>query len=87
MLERSLRENLCSETGKKADFFVISYDSIHLTPVYNPISHLIYAAKDSDVTDVYVNGSPVMQNKKLVHIDVEEIKYYAKEKAKFLTQG
>ena len=73
--------------GKKADFFVISFNSIHLTPVYNPISHLIYTAKDSDITDVYVNGSPIMQNKKLVHIDVEEIKYYAREKAKFLIQG
>lgn len=73
--------------GKKADFFVLSFDSIHMTPVYNPISHLIYNAKDSDITDVYVNGKPVMQNRKLLKIDEEEIKNYAREKAKNIIQG
>lgn len=73
--------------GKKADFFVLSFESIHMTPVYNPISHLIYNAKDSDITDVYVNGKPVMQNRKLLKIDEEEIKNYAREKAKNIIQG
>lgn len=73
--------------GMKADFFVLSFDAVHMTPVYNPISHLVYAAKDSDVTDVYVNGSPVMQNKKLINFDEEEIKIYAREEAKKLIEG
>lgn len=74
-------------TGKKADFFVLSFDQTHMTPVYNPVSHLIYNAKDSDVTDVYINGKAVMQNKKILTFDVEEIKNYAREKAKNLIQG
>lgn len=73
--------------GMKADFFVLSFDAVHLTPVYNPVSHLVYAAKDNDITDVYVNGSPVMQDRKLIHFDEEEIKNYAREKAKILLKG
>ena len=73
--------------GMKADFFVLSFNAVHMTPVYNPISHLVYAAKDNDITDVYVNGSPVMQNRKLLNFNEEEIKIYAREKAKILLKG
>ncbi len=73
--------------GMKADFFVLSFNAVHMTPVYHPISHLIYAAKDSDITDVYVNGSAVMNNRKLLFIDEEEIKNYAYEKAKIIKEG
>lgn len=70
------------EKGKKADFFVLSFDATHMTPVYNPISHLIYIAKDNDVTDVYINGSPVMENRKILTFDEEELKNEAREVAK-----
>ena len=73
--------------GMKADFFILSFDAVHMTPVYNPISHLVYAAKDNDITDVYVNGSPVMQDRKLLNFNEEEIKIYAREKAKILLKG
>ena len=71
----------------KADFFVISFDKTHMTPVYNPISHLIYVAKDDDITNVFVNGKAVMQNRKLTLFDEEEIKNYAREKAKIIIEG
>ncbi len=73
--------------GMKADFFVISFDKTHMTPVYNPISHLIYVAKDDDITNVFVNGKAVMQNRKLTLFDEEEIKNYAREKAKIIIEG
>lgn len=75
------------DKGMKADFFVLSFEAAHMTPVYNPISHLVYAAKDNDITDVYVNGSPVMQDRKLINFNEEEIKIYAREKAKILLKG
>ncbi len=71
----------------KAYFFVLSFDAVHMTPVYNPLSHLIYSAKDNDITDVYVNGKPVMENRNLVNIDEYEIKDYAMKKAKILKEG
>lgn len=71
-------------SGKKADFFVLSFDSVHMTPVYNPVSHLVYAAKDNDITDVYVNGKAVLDNRKIVNFDEEEIKEYARKQAKLI---
>lgn len=70
--------------GKKADFFVLSFDSVHMTPVYNPVSHLVYAAKDNDITDVYVNGKAVLDNRKIVNFNEEEIKEYARKQAKLI---
>ena len=66
------------DKNMKADFFVLSFDAVHMTPVYQPISHLIYTAKDNDITDVYVNGSPVMENRKILTFDEEELKNEAK---------
>jgi 5-methylthioadenosine/S-adenosylhomocysteine deaminase len=68
--------------GNKADFFVISFDSAHTTPVYNPVSHLIYSAGRSDVTDVYVNGKCLMDNGTITIIDENEVKAKARSWAK-----
>jgi len=35
--------------GKRADFIAVSLDRPHLQPVYDPYSHLVYAARSSDV--------------------------------------
>ena len=68
--------------GNYADFFVLSFDAIHMTPVYNPISQLVYTANNNDVTDVYVNGRPIMQDRNILTIDEEKIKNTAKIMAK-----
>ena len=68
--------------GNYADFFVLSFDSVHMTPVYNPISQLVYAAENNDVTDVYINGRPILQNRTLLTIDEEKLKKTARTEAK-----
>ena len=55
--------------GFQADFIVVSYAASHMQPVYNPLSHLIYSAKKSDVTDLYVAGKPLMSKSKLTTIN------------------
>ena len=67
--------------NNKADFFVLSFDAVHMTPVYNPISHLIYTAKDNDITDVFINGSHIMKDRKILTFDEEEMKQYARKLA------
>jgi 5-methylthioadenosine/S-adenosylhomocysteine deaminase len=47
------------EVGKKADLIVLDCDQPHLTPMYNPISHLVYAAGGSDVIHSVINGQIV----------------------------
>lgn len=62
------------EIGKRADIVVIDTDSIHMTPMYDPYSHLVYSAKGSDVDTVIIDGKLVMQNKKLINIDETTLK-------------
>jgi 5-methylthioadenosine/S-adenosylhomocysteine deaminase len=59
--------------GKKADIIVVDFNKPHLTPVYNPYSHLVYAAKSADVRDVVVNGEILVQNARLTKADPAEI--------------
>ena len=61
------------DIGKKADVIVIDTQKPHLVPVYNPVSHMVYAAQGSDVRDVIVNGRLIVQNRRLLTIDLENI--------------
>ena len=61
------------ETGKKADIIVIDTHKPHLTPMYHPVSHLVYAAGGSDVCATVVAGQVLMKDRRLVHLDLEEI--------------
>ncbi|MBW2708779.1 MAG: amidohydrolase [Deltaproteobacteria bacterium] len=70
------------ETGKKADIIIIDTHKPHLTPMYNPFSHLVYAARGQDVSHSIINGQLVMENRQLLTLDLEEIMARAMEKAK-----
>ena len=61
------------EPGKQADIIVVDTRTPHLSPVYNPVSHLIYAAGGTDVRDVWVAGRPVVQNRRVTTLDTENI--------------
>ena len=57
------------EVGKKADLIVLDMDQPHLTPIYNPISHLVYTARGSDVIHSVINGRVVMRDRQLKTLD------------------
>lgn len=61
------------ETGKEADIIVVDTAKPHLTPMYHPVSHLVYAAKGSDVADVVVAGKTVVRDGILQSLDLSEI--------------
>ena len=61
------------EPGLKADLIVIDFDAPHLTPCYDPFSHLVYAARASDVRDTMVNGEFRVRNRQLVGVGIEKI--------------
>lgn len=69
------------EVGKKADLAIIDLKKAHLHPLYNETSHLVYAAKSSDVHTVVINGEIVMENRQLKTIKIENVMEMA-EKAK-----
>ncbi|MDX9821807.1 MAG: amidohydrolase [Syntrophales bacterium] len=59
------------EPGKAADLILLDLSKPHLTPMYNPYSHLVYAASGSDVSDSVINGRIVMRDRKLLTIDAD----------------
>lgn len=61
------------EKGKAADMIVVDLDQPHLTPVYNPISHLVYAVRGSDVKHSIINGNLIMRDRNLLTLDEERI--------------
>ncbi len=61
------------EAGKKADCIVLDLNQPHLTPIYHPTSHLVYAARGSDVIHSIINGQLVMQNRRLLTLDESAI--------------
>jgi 5-methylthioadenosine/S-adenosylhomocysteine deaminase len=57
------------ETGKRADVVVVSLAAARLHPIYDPVSHLVYAAKGSDVRHVVVEGRVIMRDRKVLTLD------------------
>lgn len=58
------------EPGKFADLIVIDTRRPHLCPLYHPESHLVYAARGADVSHVMVGGRLLVENHRLLHMDV-----------------
>jgi 5-methylthioadenosine/S-adenosylhomocysteine deaminase len=61
------------EAGKKADLIVIDTNKPHLTPMYSPVSHLVYAAMGSDVCTSIINGTVVMENGQLKTMNLRNV--------------
>ncbi len=70
------------EAGKKADIIIVDTNRPHLTPMYNPYSHLVYAARGSDVTHSIINGRLVMEGRKLLTLNLQEVMEWAREKSR-----
>ncbi|HBL53271.1 MAG TPA: amidohydrolase [Syntrophaceae bacterium] len=61
------------EAGKQADIIVLDMNQPHLTPLYNAYSQLVYAARGSDVKTSIINGKIVMENRRLLTIDLQAV--------------
>jgi len=61
------------EAGKAADITAIDLNHLATTPVYDPISQIVYAAGRDQVTDVWIGGKQLLKNRQLTHSDQNEI--------------
>lgn len=59
------------EPGKAADLITLGLNGLHLSPLYDIYSNLVYAAKSSDVRNVWINGSQVLRERELLTIDAQ----------------
>jgi 5-methylthioadenosine/S-adenosylhomocysteine deaminase len=57
------------EIGKAADLIVVDVAQPHLTPLYDPYSHLVYAARAADVRHVMVGGRWLLSDRQFTTLD------------------
>ena len=55
--------------GKAADLIVVEVNQPHLTPLYDPYSHLVYAARAADVRHVMVGGRWLLSDRQFTTLD------------------
>ena len=54
------------EPRKRADLIVVSMRAARQTPIYDPVSHLVYVTRGDDVRDTIVNGRVLMRDRKVL---------------------
>jgi len=69
------------EVGKRADLIVVSLSAPRLHPLFDPVSHLVYAVKGADVRDVCVDGELVVRDRQVLRLDAARV-VAAAERAK-----
>jgi 5-methylthioadenosine/S-adenosylhomocysteine deaminase len=57
------------ETRKHADLITVSMTGARQTPMYDPLSHLVYVSRGDDVQNTIVNGRVLMRARKLLTMD------------------
>ena len=70
------------ESGKKADFAVLTLDVPNAVPMYDVYSQIVYALKASEVETVVVGGKVLLKDGKLLTVDEAAAMAKAKEYAK-----
>lgn len=74
------------EVGKKADMVALDGQRAHLCPLYDPVSHVVYAARASDVRHVWVDGVPVVCDGLLKTADVPSLLRQVREAAGIIAE-
>ncbi len=67
------------EAGKKADLIIVDINAPHATPMYNVYSEIVFALKATDVRTVIIAGRSIMEERKMLTLNEEEILQRAKE--------
>ena len=65
------------QSGKRADITAVRMNAIELAPLYDPASHLAYAAGREHVTHVWVHGKLRVDDGMLTGIDERELQLKA----------
>jgi 5-methylthioadenosine/S-adenosylhomocysteine deaminase len=62
------------QIGKAADVVAINLEALETLPIYNAISHLVYAASRQQVTDVWVAGKRLLKQRQLTTLDEADLR-------------
>jgi len=61
------------EAGKRADLIIVSMEGARQTPMYDPLSHLVYVSRGGDVTTTIVNGKVLMRDRKVLTLNEADV--------------
>ena len=61
------------EPGKRADLIIVSTSSTRQTPMYDPVSHLVYVTRGDDVRTTIVNGRVLMKDRQVRTLNRTEV--------------
>ena len=69
------------EAGGVADFAVVDFEKPHLTPAHDFVSHLVYAARGSDVRHTLCDGRVLVEDGEVTALDEAAVRKRASEHA------
>lgn len=69
------------QVGMKADLILIDKRSPHLCPQHNITANMVYAAHSADVDTMLVDGKIIMEHRRVLTLDEEEVMRQASLKA------
>ena len=61
------------EPGKRADVILVDVSGARQTPMYDPVSHLVYVARGGDVSTTIVNGRVLMRDRRVLTLNEAEV--------------
>jgi 5-methylthioadenosine/S-adenosylhomocysteine deaminase len=70
------------KAGMRADMIQVDIGRPSLAPIYNVVSHLVYAIDSSDVKTTMVSGQVLMENGRVLTLNGEQVKAAADEKGR-----
>ncbi|WP_018880228.1 TRZ/ATZ family hydrolase [Thioalkalivibrio sp. ALE9] len=62
------------EPGKQADVVAVDLQALELQPAHDPNAQIVYAATRDAVRDVYVAGRPLLRDRELLTLNVQDLR-------------
>lgn len=75
------------EPGKQADLIVVAMDGARQTPMFDPVSHLVYVAHGGDVRTTIVAGRILMRDRQVLSLDAGDVLRDARAMAERITRA
>jgi len=61
------------EPGKRADLIVVGMRAARQTPLYDPVSQIVYTTRGDDVRTTIVHGKVLMRDRRVLTLDEAKV--------------
>ena len=75
------------EPGKQADIIAVAMDGARQTPMFDPVSHLVYVAHGDDVRTTIVAGRVLMKDRQVLSLNAGDVLRDARAMAQRVKQA